>query len=129
VFKKGKLDLDGVHYFDTLGIEVPSFTFYFEGGLVSLIRHYNQGKKAVQDTIFYVEKEQDDVGVEIALQYTDDIDAKIIPFANNIYNGEGGTHVTGFKTALTRLLNNYGKKNNIIKESDGGLLVKTCSKD
>jgi DNA gyrase subunit B len=120
VFKKGTLDLDGVQYFDTLGLEVPSYTFYFEGGLVSLIRHYNQGKKAVQDTIFYIEKEIDNVGVEIALQYTDDIDAKIIPFANNIYNGEGGTHVTGFKTALTRLLNNYGKKNNIIKESDGG---------
>ncbi len=54
------------------------------------------------------------------MQYTDDIDAKIVPFANNIYTAEGGTHVTGFKTALTRLLNNYGKKNNIIKEADGG---------
>lgn len=117
---EGKLALDGVHYFDTLDIEVPSYTFYFEGGLVSLVRHYNQGKKAVQDTIFYVEKEQDGVGVEVALQYTDEIDAKIVPFANNIYTAEGGTHVTGFKTALTRLLNNYGKKNNIIKEADGG---------
>ena len=114
------LKLDGIQYLKDLNLEVPSFTFYFEGGLVSLIRHYNQGKKAVQSTIFYTEKEVDDVGVEIALQYTDEIDARIVPFANNIYNGEGGTHVTGFKTALTRLLNNYGKKNNIIKESDGG---------
>lgn len=115
-----KINLDGVHYFDEIGLEVPSFTFYFEGGLVSLIRHYNQGKKLIHDTIFYTEKEQDGVGVEVALQYTDEIDAKIVPFANNIYNNEGGTHITGFKTALTRLLNNYGKKNNIIKESDGG---------
>jgi DNA gyrase subunit B len=120
VFKKGKLDMDGLHYFDTLNLEVPSYTFYFEGGLVSLVRHYNQGKKAVQDTIFYIERELDDVGVEIALQYTDEIDARIVPFANNIFTAEGGTHVTGFKTALTRLLNNYGKKNNIIKDSDGG---------
>jgi DNA gyrase subunit B len=116
----GKLNLDDTYYFSDLGFEVPSYTFYFEGGLVSLVRHYNQGQKVVQDTIFYVEKEIDNVGVEIALQYTDDIDAKIVPFANNIYTAEGGTHVTGFKTALTRLLNNYGKKSNIIKESDGG---------
>ncbi len=116
----GKLNLDDAYYFSDLGFEVPSYTFYFEGGLVSLVRHYNQGQKVVQDTIFYVEKEIDNVGVEIALQYTDDIDAKIVPFANNIYTAEGGTHVTGFKTALTRLLNNYGKKSNIIKEADGG---------
>ncbi len=117
---EGKINTDDIHYFEELRLEVPSYTFYFEGGLVSLVRHYNQGKKAVQDTIFYVEKELDDVGVEIALQYTDEIDARIVPFANNIYTAEGGTHVTGFKTALTRLLNNYGKKNNIIKEADGG---------
>ncbi len=116
----GKLNLDDTYYFSELGFEVPSYTFYFEGGLVSLVRHYNQGQKVIQDTIFYVEKELDNVGVEIALQYTDEIDSKIVPFANNIYTAEGGTHVTGFKTALTRLLNNYGKKSNIIKEADGG---------
>jgi DNA gyrase subunit B len=117
---EGNLKLDGLHYFKELNLELPSFTFYFEGGLVSLIRHYNQGRKKIHDTIFYTEKEVDDVLVEVALQYTDEIDARIVPFANNIYNGEGGTHVTGFKTSLTRLLNNYGKKNNIIKEADGG---------
>jgi DNA gyrase subunit B len=117
---EGNLKLDGLHYFKELNLELPSFTFYFEGGLVSLIRHYNQGRKKIHDTIFYTEKEADDVLVEVALQYTDEIDARIVPFANNIYNGEGGTHVTGFKTSLTRLLNNYGKKNNIIKEADGG---------
>lgn len=100
-------------------IPAPSMSFYFEGGLVSLIKFYNRGQKVVNDTIFYTEKEVDGVGVEIALQYIDDIDTKIVPFANNIYTGEGGTHVTGFKTALTRLLNTYSKKNNIVKEADG----------
>ena len=57
--------------------------------------------------------------MEIALQYIDDVGTKIVPFANNIHTPEGGTHVTGFKTALTRLLNTYGKKNNLIKESEG----------
>ena len=106
-------------YLEEERLPVPSMTFYFEGGLTSLIRFYNRGQKAINDTIFYVEKEVDGVGVEIALQYIDDIDTKIVPFANNIYNSEGGTHVTGFKTALTRLLNSYGKKNNLIKEADG----------
>lgn len=115
-----KFSLDDTFWFADLGLQVPSHSFYFEGGLRSLVKYYNNGYKAIQDTVFYVEKEQDNVGVEIALQYTDEIETKIVPFANNIYNPEGGTHVTGFKTALTRLLNTYGKKNNLIKESDGG---------
>ena len=117
---KGMESLDDVYYFSEMNLEVPSYSFYFEGGLVSLVSFYNKGQKAIQDTIFYVEKEVDNVGVEVALQYIDDISTKIVPFANNIYTAEGGTHVTGFKTALTRLLNTYGKKNNFIKESDGG---------
>jgi DNA gyrase subunit B len=74
----------------------------------------------VQSNIFYVEKELDGVGVEIALQYVDDIAERIVPFANNIYTAEGGTHITGFKTALTRTLNTYCKKNEMMKESEGG---------
>lgn len=116
----GKIDVDDVFYFGELGLEVPSYSFYFEGGLMSLVAFYNSNQKAIQDKIFYVEKEEGDVGVEIALQYVDDIGTKIVPFANNIHTPEGGTHVTGFKTALTRLLNTYGKKTNAIKESDGG---------
>src|SRR3989344_2154020 len=72
------------------------------------------------EEIFKVEKEADGVGVEVALQYVDDIVDRIIPFANNIYTREGGTHVTGFKTALTRTLNTYCKKNEMMKESEGG---------
>ncbi len=107
-------------FFKELNMEFPSVGFYFEGGLTSLIKYYNKFVKPVQSNIFYVEKEQDSVGVEIALQYVDDITDRIVPFANNIYNPEGGTHVTGFKTALTRTLNTYCKKNEMMKESEGG---------
>jgi DNA gyrase subunit B len=116
----GKIREDGYFFFRELGLELPSTTFYFEGGLASLVKFYNRTQKTIHDTIFYVEKEVDGVGVEIALQYVDDIADRIIPFANNIYTPEGGTHVTGFKTALTRLLNTYSKKNNFLKEADGG---------
>ncbi|NCU28613.1 MAG: DNA gyrase subunit B, partial [Candidatus Moranbacteria bacterium] len=117
---KEKKDLNETFWFKDLELEVPSTSFYFEGGLISLVRFYNKLEKPIHPSIFYVEKESDGVGVEVALQYVDDINFDIIPFANNIYNPEGGTHVTGFKTALTRVLNNYGKKNNLIKDADGG---------
>ncbi len=98
--------------------DCPSQTFYFEGGLRSLIAFTNRTQKPVHKNIFYVEKEQDGVLVEIALQYVDDITARVLPFANNIYNAEGGTHVTGFKGALTRTLNAYGRKQGGLKESE-----------
>ncbi|HEC33036.1 MAG TPA: DNA gyrase subunit B [Candidatus Kaiserbacteria bacterium] len=111
-----KLDLDdGLYLSDSLsdnGIECPSMSFYFEGGLLSLVKFQNRHQKAVHRNIFYVEKEVDDVQVEISLQYVDDISPRISAFANNIYNPEGGMHITGFKTALTRTLNNYVKKGN-----------------
>lgn len=115
-----KTDMSDIFYFRELGLELPSTSFYFEGGLVSLIKHYNKFQKPLGDSIFYVEKELDGVGVEIALQYVDDIVDRIVPFANNIHTPEGGTHVTGFKTALTRTLNTYCKKREMMKESEGG---------
>ncbi|HEV7449412.1 MAG TPA: DNA gyrase subunit B, partial [Candidatus Paceibacterota bacterium] len=96
----------------------PSQTFYFEGGLRSLISFTNRYQKAIHKNIFYIEKEQDNVVVEIALQYVDDISSRVLPFANNIYTAEGGTHVTGFKTSLTRSLNAYGRKSGLAKESE-----------
>jgi DNA gyrase subunit B len=117
--KKGMNESD-VFYFKELEQELPSVSFYFEGGLVSLVKYYNKFVKPVQNNIFYIEKELDGVGVEIALQYVDDIVDRIFPFANNIFTQEGGTHVTGFKTALTRTLNTYCKKNEMMKESEGG---------
>lgn len=110
---------ESVFWFKDLGFEAPSITYYFEGGLQSLVRHYNERQKPINPTIFYMEKDQDNVGIEIALQYVDDISPRIVAFANNIYTPEGGMHVTGFKTALTRLINTYAKKNNLVKEADG----------
>jgi DNA gyrase subunit B len=118
---EGKIDLEKTIYLYDEDLEVPSETFFFEGGLKSLVKHYNLGSKAVHKNIFYFEKEQDGVLVEVALQYIDDLSTKIVAYANNIPNPEGGTHVTGFRTALTRLVNAYARKNNIIKEKDENL--------
>ncbi len=112
-------DIDDVFYATEIGFEAPSITYYFEGGLRSLIRDLNKFQKPVHDTIFAIEKNENGVGVEVALQYVDDIADRIVPFANNIYTPGGGTHITGFKTALTRLINTYAKKNNLLKESEG----------
>lgn len=100
---------EDVYYLRELGADVPSTSFYFEGGLKSLVGFQNRHLDAVHKNIFYIEKEVDGVQVEIALQYVDDITSRISAFANNIYTAEGGTHITGFKTALTRTLNNAGK--------------------
>ncbi|MFA6254336.1 MAG: DNA topoisomerase subunit B [Candidatus Paceibacterota bacterium] len=116
-----KIDLDKAFYLKELELEAPSKTFYFEGGLLSLVRYYNRKDKPLHREIFYVEKEANDVMVEVALQYVDDIDAKETSFTNNTITPEGGMHLTGFRTALTRILNDYGKKNNILKESEGSL--------
>ncbi len=112
------LDLADVFYLRDLALSVPSATYYFEGGLKSLVAYNNRFQKAVHDTVFFAEKEVDGVGVEVALQYVDDISARITAFANNTYNPEGGTHVTGFKTALTRTLNTYAKKNSSGKDDE-----------
>lgn len=117
---EGKIDDAKAFYLKDLGLETPSTTFYFEGGIVSMVAHYNQDFKPVHKKIFYVEKEVEDTTVEISMQYVDDISSRIVPFANNIYTPGGGMHVTGFKTALTRLINNYNKKNNVLNEKEGG---------
>ena len=115
----GKIKEEDVFNVTELGLEIPSMTFYFEGGLLSLVKFYNSDQKPIHKNVFYVEKKTNEYeSVEISLQYVDDISCRLLPFANNIYNPEGGTHVTGFKTALTRTLNTYGRKNNLIKESE-----------
>ncbi|USN88093.1 MAG: type IIA DNA topoisomerase subunit B [Candidatus Nomurabacteria bacterium] len=116
-----KLDLKGKQYLSDDRLEVPQQHFYFEGGLKSLVAFNNHYQKPVHKNIFYVEKNDIDemvMSVEVAVQYVDDISARISAFANNIYNPEHGTHVTGFKTALTRTLNNYAKKNNFFSVKD-----------
>jgi len=107
---------DELFYLRDTGVDAPSFTFFFEGGLVSLVKFTNQLLKPVHKNIFYVEKKVEGVeSVEVALQYSDDVSPHILAFANNIHTPEGGTHVTGFKTALTRTLNTYAKNNNLAK--------------
>lgn len=105
-------------FLNSYALDVPSMTFYFEGGLKSLVAFYNKYQTPVHKNIFYIDREVDSVSVEIALQYVDDITSRITAFANNTYNSEGGTHITGFKTALTRSLNTYGRNSNLIKEKD-----------
>jgi DNA gyrase subunit B len=118
-----------VFYMRDMLSDCPSQTFYFEGGLRSFISFQNRYQKPVHKNIFYIEKEytnpsggpNDTINVEIALQYVDDISSRMFPFANNIYNPEQGTHITGFRTALTRSLNAYGRKSGALKESEENL--------
>lgn len=111
-------DAEDAFYLRELALEMPSMSFYFEGGLKSLVAFNNKYQTAVHDHIFYIDREVDKVSVEVSLQYVDDITPRITAFANNTYNSEGGTHITGFKTALTRTLNAYARNANIIKEKD-----------
>jgi len=116
-----KVTDEDVFYMRELGLDTPSMSFYFEGGLMSLVRFENEHNKPIHKNIFYVEKQANGneyETVEVALQYIDDISSRILPFANNIYTSEGGTHITGFKTALTRSLNTYARKNNLVSEKE-----------
>ena len=97
------------------------FSFYFEGGIRSYVEHLNKGKEAINDPTFYVDKQQGDVTVEVAIQYADTFTEQVKSFANNIHNPEGGTHLTGFRTALTRVINDYARKNSLVKEKDESL--------
>lgn len=99
----------------------PAYQFFFEGGIASFVRYINQHKEIKHDNIFYVEKEAEGVKAEIALQYTEDYSESLFAFTNNIHNPDGGTHVQGFRTALTRCLNTYARNKNILKEKDANL--------
>ncbi len=96
-------------------------SFYFEGGIRSYVRRLNEGKEVVSDDIFYVEKLMEDTMVEVALQYNDTYSETIKPFANNVLTPEGGMHVVGFRTALNRVINDYARKNNLLKEKEPNL--------
>ena len=97
------------------------YGFYFEGGIQSYVKHLNIGKEVVDEDIFYVDKEVEDSNVEIALQYAEAYTETVKAFANNVPNPEGGTHLTGFRTALTRVINDYARKNGLIKEKEENL--------
>src|SRR3990170_6516235 len=95
-----------------------SYAFCFESGIRSYISFLNRRQKVKNETIFYATKEVNGIAVEVALQYVDDLTARELAFANNIYNQEGGSHLTGFRTALTRVLNDYARKNGYLKDKD-----------
>ena len=98
-----------------------SQAFYFEGGNQSYVKHLNIGKEVLADTPFYIERQIEDAVVEIALQYNDTYIETVKPFANNVLTPDGGTHVVGFRTALTRVVNDYARKNSLLKEKEDNL--------
>jgi DNA gyrase subunit B len=96
-------------------------TFYFEGGILSFVRHLNAGKGVVNQLPFYVDREIETTQIEIALQYNSTFVETVLSFANNIHTAEGGSHMTGFRAALTNALNRYARKAALLKESDPNL--------
>ena len=101
--------------------EPKHYSFFFEGGISSYVKHLNRKEKPITHTTFYVDKTVDDVQVELAIRYIEDYNETVIAFTNNIVNPEGGMHIAGFRTGLTRTLNSYARKNNILKEKDENL--------
>lgn len=97
------------------------YGFYFEGGIQSYVRHLNYGKDVVDEDVFYVDKPVNDVQVEVALQYAETYTETVKAFANNVYNPDGGTHLTGFRSALTRVVNEYARKTGLLKEKEENL--------
>ena len=95
--------------------------FYFEGGIQSYVKQLNIGKDVLDDSIFYVEKTVEDSGIEIAVQYNDTYVEMVKPFANNVLTPDGGTHLVGFRSALTRVINDYARKNSLLKEKEDNL--------
>ena len=98
-----------------------AYTFYFEGGILSFVRHLNRGKGVVNQVPFYVDRSVDSTQIEIALQYNQAFVENVLSFANNIHTAEGGSHLTGFRAALTNVLNRYARKAGLLKESDPNL--------
>jgi DNA gyrase subunit B len=102
--------------------KVPEFyCFYFEGGLRSYVRYLSRDEKPLQEEIFHVHKEHENIDVEISFLYVDDLETREMSFANNIYTPDGGMHLTGYRSALTRTINNYARNEGYLKEKDENL--------
>jgi len=95
--------------------------FYFEGGIQSYVKHLNIGKEVISNNIFYIEKQVVDSVVEVAVQYNDTFSETVKPFANNVLTPDGGTHLIGFRSAMTRVINDYARKNSLLKEKEDNL--------
>ena len=98
-----------------------AYNFYFEGGLLSYVKYLTRKRPALQKNIYYGKGERNEIIVEAALRYTDEYECYEESFANNIYTGEGGTHLTGFRSAITKTINEYARKNGFLKEGDENL--------
>lgn len=102
------------------------YAFYFDGGIKSYVKHLNVGKDVVSDDIFYIERQVEESMIEVAIQYTDTYVETAKAFANNVFNPDGGTHLIGFKAALTRVINDYARKNSLLKEKEENLTGEDC---
>ena len=96
---------------------VREHTFYFEGGVTSFVRYLNRNRQTLHDPV-YIEKEIDNISIEVAIQYTDAYTESVYAFANTIHTPDGGTHLTGLRGALTRTINDYARKNSLLKDND-----------
>ena len=110
-----------IHLIDKRGEEPKQETFHYLGGISEYVKMLNKAKTPLHDDIIYLEGVKDDISIEVALQYNDGYQENIYSFTNNINTIEGGTHEDGVKSALTRVINNYAKNNNILKEKDDAL--------
>lgn len=110
----------GIHLeiFDERGEATVPYGFYFEGGVASFVRHLNDRREIKQPNVFYVHKADGEVDVEVAVQYTTEYHESVHCYANNIVNPDGGTHMAGFRSALTRVLNGYAREKGYLKEKD-----------
>lgn len=95
--------------------------YYYEGGIASFVEHLNRTREVLHEPPIFIEAEKDGIAVEVAVQYNDSYTSNIYSFANNISTHEGGTHESGFKTGLTRVINDYARKNNLFKDVDANL--------
>ena len=102
-------------------VDTTGETFLYEGGISEYVKFINKGKTPIHDEIIHLEGEEDNIVFEVAMQYTSDENTRIYSFVNNINTHDGGTHEEGVRRALTRIINNYARKNNILKEKDEAL--------
>lgn len=110
-----------IHLIDKRAEVEKDLKLHYEGGLISFVQYINQNKNVIHDDIIYLNGEKDSSQIEIAIQYTDSYVENVFSFANNIPTTEGGTHVTGFKSAITKVINDYARKANLLKENEKNL--------
>jgi DNA gyrase subunit B len=114
--RKRKLKTEVVDADKKISLRPRDYSYYFEGGIKSFVSFLNRGKASINQNIFYVDREFEGIMVEVATQYTEDFSENVLSFANNIHTTEGGMHLTGYRSALTRIINSYAKKHSLLKD-------------